>query len=310
MTAGRALRRLAAPTLPVPVLVEGSYELPACIGKRSLVFAISGSGRTDEVNHAAAEAARREARLVMVTTGGWLVDLAESCGAPVVRIPEEVQPARAAFGAVLASLMSVLDEIGLLPEAGRWIETAVAQLDRRRQELARPDNLATRLAARLIGRHVTIQGDAALGVVAAERWKAQINQNARQPASFSAQPNASHNEAVAWDCERTGESPTEAVVLLRHQREDPRVARDMDMLADYLRGKVPVQAVRADGDGRLAILMDLIMIGDFVSLRMAELNGVDPSSMPFISETLKEGLVPPTLSRTAGPKKERSHGAP
>jgi glucose/mannose-6-phosphate isomerase len=228
----------------------------------------------------------------------------------VVRIRAEVQPARVAFGTILASLLSVLDEIGLLPEAGRWIETAVAQLDRRRQELARPDNLATRLAARLIGRHVTIQGDAALGVVAAERWKAQVNQNARQPASFSAQPTASHNEAVAWDCERTGESPTEAVVLVRHQREDPRVARDMDMLADYLRGKVPVQAVRADGDGRLAILMDLIMIGDFVSLRMAELNGVDPSSMPFISETLKEGLVPPTLSRTAGPKKERSHGTP
>jgi hypothetical protein len=43
----------------------------------------------------------------------------------------------------------------------------------------------------------------------------------------------------------------------------------------------------------MAALMDLVMVGDYTSLYLAELNGVDPSSVRFISHTVKEGLVPP-----------------
>jgi hypothetical protein len=39
--------------------------------------------------------------------------------------------------------------------------------------------------------------------------------------------------------------------------------------------------------------MDLMMIGDVASLHVAGLNGVDPSAIAFISETLKDGLTPP-----------------
>src|SRR5262245_22813949 len=99
-TTGQVLRAVGSSTIPVPILVESSYEVPACIGSRSLVFAVSGSGNTDEVNHAAAASAARGARLVVVTTGGWLVDFAQDSGVPLVRIPPEIQPARATLGAV------------------------------------------------------------------------------------------------------------------------------------------------------------------------------------------------------------------
>ena len=58
----------------MPILVESSYEIPACVGAQSLVFAISGSGNTDEVNHTAAASAERGARIAVVTTGGRLAD--------------------------------------------------------------------------------------------------------------------------------------------------------------------------------------------------------------------------------------------
>jgi hypothetical protein len=41
------------------------------------------------------------------------------------------------------------------------------------------------------------------------------------------------------------------------------------------------------------VLMDLVMIGDFTSLHLAAQNGVDPSSIQFISHTVKAGLAPP-----------------
>ena len=292
-TAGQVVRAVGATTIPVPMLVESSYEIPACVGKRSLVFAVSGSGNTDEVNHAAAASLARGARLAAVTSGGWLADFAQDNGAPFVQIPPDIQPARVTFGVVVASLLTMIESVGFLPEARPWLESSVAQLRRRREELRRDDNAAERLAALLAGRHVLCQGDTPIGATAAERWKAQINQNARQAASASEQPNASHNEAVAWDCRNDLTIQRDAAVLLRHEFEDARVSQRMDRLSQYLSGKVQVHSVRGEGDTELAVLMDLAMIGDFTSLHLAELNGVDASSAQFISHTVKEGLAPP-----------------
>jgi glucose/mannose-6-phosphate isomerase len=292
-TAGHVVRAVGATTIPVPMLVESSYEIPGCVGKRSLVFAISGSGNTDEVNHAAAVSAERGARFAVITTGGWLADFAEHHGAPFVQIPPEIQPARVTFGVVVASLLTLLESVGFLPDAGAWLESAAAQLRLRREELRRDGSFAERLAAMLAGRQVLCQGDTPIGATAAERWKAQINQNARQAASASEQPNASHNEAVAWDSRNDLTLERDAAVLLRHGFEDPRVSQRIDRLAHYLSGKVPVHSVRGEGDTALAVLMDLAMIGDYTSLHLAELNSVDASSAPFISHTVKEGLVPP-----------------
>jgi glucose/mannose-6-phosphate isomerase len=292
-SAGDVVRAIGATTIPVPILVESSYEIPACVGNRSLVFAISGSGNTDEVNHAATASVARGARLVAVSVGGWLVDFAQDRGAAVIRIPPEIQPARATFGVVVAAMLAILHDLGFLPEAKLWIESAAAQLRRRREELSREGSIAEHLAAALIGRHVLCQGDTPIGATAAERWKAQINQNARQPASASAQPNASHNEAVAWDCRNDLTLERDAAVFLRHEYEDPRVSQRIDRQAHYLNGKVPVHSVQGQGDTPFAVLMDLAMIGDFTSLHLAGLNGVDPSSVQFISHTVKEGLTPP-----------------
>ncbi|MGE3528544.1 MAG: SIS domain-containing protein [Methyloceanibacter sp.] len=300
-TAGQVVRAVGAPTITVPILVESSYEIPACIGAGSLVFAVSGSGNTDEVNHGAAECVARGAKLVAISTAGWLIDFAEERALPIVRIPPEIKPARATFGVVVGALLAALEQVGALPEAGASLASAVAQLRGREPELRRPGNLAERLASDLAGRHVLCQGDTPLGATAAERWKAQINQNARQAASVSEQPNASHNEAVAWDCRNDLTMAREAAVLLRHAYENPRVGKRMDLLARYLDGKVPVHSVHGEGATPLAALMDLIMIGDFTSLHLAVRNGVDPFAVRFISETVKEGMTPP------GPKPPGSH---
>jgi hypothetical protein len=59
--------------------------------------------------------------------------------------------------------------------------------------------------------------------------------------------------------------------------------------------------VQGEGDTPFAALMALVMIGDVTSLHLAELNGVDPSSVQFISQTVKEGLAPPKRGKPAGP---------
>lgn len=59
--------------------------------------------------------------------------------------------------------------------------------------------------------------------------------------------------------------------------------------------------MHGEGDTRFAVQMDRVMIGDFTSLHLAELNGIDPSAVSSISDTVKEGLKAPKLRKQIGP---------
>ena len=48
--------------------------------------------------------------------------------------------------------------------------------------------------------------------------------------------------------------------------------------------------VRAQGEGDLAQLFDLALIGDFVSLHLADRDGVDPGPVPILGQ-MKEYLA-------------------
>ena len=149
--AGDVLVATAAPFMPVPVTVQKSYELPAFVGEGSLVFAISFSGNTEETVEAATDAAVQGAKVVVVSSGGQLVELAGSWGAPVVRVPKNIPQPRAAIGALAIPPIAILEEMGLFPGAGQWITYAIDQLKRRRDELQTPGNAAEKLAENSVG---------------------------------------------------------------------------------------------------------------------------------------------------------------
>jgi len=112
---GDVLRAVASPLLPVPVTVVKSYECPHFVGESSLVFAVSCSGETEETIEAASDAARARAKMVVVTRGGELANLAGAWRAPLIRVPD-VPWSRAAFGSTTVPLFVVLWRMGLVPE--------------------------------------------------------------------------------------------------------------------------------------------------------------------------------------------------
>ena len=80
-------------------------------------------------------------------------------------------------------------------------------------------------------------------------------------------------------------------VSLRHDSEHPQVGRRFELVGEIMREVVAdVIEVRAAGDGDLAQLFDLILIGDYVSLWMAVQAGVDPGPVSVLVE-LKEALA-------------------
>jgi glucose/mannose-6-phosphate isomerase len=68
------------------------------------------------------------------------------------------------------------------------------------------------------------------------------------------------------------------------------VARRFELVAEVLREVVAdILEVRASGEGDLAQLFDLAIMGDFVSLHLAGHEGIDPGPIPVLTD-LKEHL--------------------
>jgi glucose/mannose-6-phosphate isomerase len=67
-----------------------------------------------------------------------------------------------------------------------------------------------------------------------------------------------------------------------------------------------IEEVQAEGDGELAQLLDLVMIGDFTSIHLALQAGVDPGPIPAIDH------IKQALATSAGERRrsEDTEGAP
>ena len=288
--AGDVMVSVAGPFLPVPVTVVKSYAPPDFVGHGSLVFAMSFSGDTEETVEAAGEAAAAGARLVVVTSGGELARLAGEWGAPVVPVPGDIPQPRAALGAMAIPPLIVLEEIGLFPGASQWVALAVDQISRRRDGLVRSGNVAEEIARHLQRTIPLVYGAHGLGATAALRWKTQVNENAKSPAFWATYPELCHNEVAGWGQNGDVTRQVMSVVNLRHEAEHPQVQRRFDLVTELLREVVAdVVEVRAEGEGDLAQLLDLVIVGDFVSLYLAAAEGIDPGPVPVLVD-LKASL--------------------
>jgi glucose/mannose-6-phosphate isomerase len=291
--AGDIVAAVAGPFMPVPVVVAKSYELPAFVGEGTLVFAVSFSGDTEETVEATSEAAVQGAKVVVVSGGGELTRLGEAWGSPMVAVPDDIPQPRAAVGALAVPPLIVLEQIGLFPGARKWVDEAVRCLASRRDVLKGDDTVVTDLARR-IGRTIPlIYGGGSLGAVAAQRWKTQMNENAKVPAFWNAQPELCHNEIAGWG--QHGDLTRQAITLigLRHDFEHPQVMRRFELVFGMVDEVVAgIAQIQAQGDGQLAQLLDLILVGDLTSLHLALNEGIDPGPAPALDEikiALKEG---------------------
>jgi glucose/mannose-6-phosphate isomerase len=201
---------------------------------------------------------------------------------------------RLALGALVAPLFVVLFRMGMLPEAHAGLLRAQQQIARRRDQCkpdADPARNPARELARKIGRTIPIvYGSGGLGGVAALRWKQSVNENAKAPAFWNEYPELDHNEVSGWGQHGDVTRQVFSLIQLRHGLEHPRLERRAVATREMIEEALSqVLTVDAEGEGRLAQLLDLITIGDWTSYYLALDNDVDPGPIDAISQ-LKASL--------------------
>ena len=269
-----------------------SYGRPGWAGHaRPLVVIVSHSGDTEEALSAAEEAGRLGLDRAAVTTGGRLAALAAEAGFPVVVTPAVAQP-RAAVGYLTGAVLRLLEAAGVVPVQSAGLREAADVVERLLGGGAGAAvALAEDLAAALYRRLVVVYGAEGVPAVAAYRWKTQINENGKAIAYSSSFPELDHNEIEAWAAYPDLARDRVGLVWLHDPAEDPHLARRAQVSRRLVEGRVGLAGeVHAQGEGILARLFSLTVVGDLVAVALAERAGVDPVKVEVIA-ALKEQLA-------------------
>jgi glucose/mannose-6-phosphate isomerase len=249
-----------------PLLTVRGYGLPSWLTPEWTVLCSSYSGNTEETLACFAAAEALGARRLVASTGGELVDGAREAGVPVIGLPGILQP-RAAVAYMLTIAAEVAALAGAAPRLRTEIDAAAAFLSERSEDL---QVRAAEIAAQLEGSVPVVLG-ADLTAPVARRWKAQVNENAKLPAFFSELPEANHNELCGWSGDAF------AAVLLEDSDQHPRVRRRFELTGEAISDAgASIVRLETEGETRTARLLWATMLGDLVSVALAEARGVDP----------------------------------
>jgi len=250
------------------------------LGQDGLFVAVSYSGNTEETLSAFSLALKRGCRTLGITSGGALAGLAARHGVPTILIPGGLPP-RAALGYLFVSLLVALERLGLCRSYSKDLSEAVGLAASRRDEWHRQ---ARRLASKLVDRLPLVYSTSRLLDPVAERWRCQINENAKVMCHSSFFPEHNHNEIVGMG-EPRFMAKKSVLIGLFDKSTHPRTAlRWRHVLAVTRGGYERVIELRSEGRSRLARMLSLVMLGDLVSCELARLRGVDPMPVTRIDE--------------------------
>jgi glucose/mannose-6-phosphate isomerase len=289
--AGDFVAALAAPG-PGRVAVHKGYgPLPGWAQDRKpLLIAISFSGNTEETLDIVGHAVQADLPIITLTTGGELGRITTERDLPSIAIPDGVQP-RAAVGLLFGAVSRVASAAGVIADQASALVEAADAADRATTEGSPAWRLAGEISQRLAGRIPIIYGGGPISGAVAQRWKTQINENAKTPAWWSVLPELDHNELVGWEAMPQLTRESLGIVALTDLADHPRVRDRLAHSRALTEAVVPwVAEVAAEGDTPLARLVSLVVMGDLVSLMLAETAGVDPVPVDTI-EKLKKLLT-------------------
>ena len=259
-----------------PVDVLRANRLPAYASNGALIIVVSYSGNTREMIDLYRDCRTKGCSVIAVTSGGRLADMAEADGNPLIRIRGGFTP-RSDIGIVIGYVASIIDKncgTSFMKGYVDAMSSAISYSDAL-ADTCNPENEAMRIAHLLTSRIPFIYSMDGMSCVA-NRWKCQINENAKIPAACGTFPEFNHNSLEGW-CGNVSNIPI-PIFIGPHDKFVDSAASIMEESGN------PMVFIDIPGDSEVDRLVNGIILGDYVSLYLADLMKRDASPVPAITE--------------------------
>jgi len=293
---GEILKDWLRDELAIPIEVCRDYILPAYVNEKTLVFANSYSGNTEETLTAFNSALNRKCMVLAVTSGGQLEKLCKEQKVSYVKIPSGLQP-RVAVSYLFFSLPVLLEQLGIITNIEHELYDAIAVIEGVVKENASSvpfkDNNAKQLASKLVNCIPVIYGFRQYTSIA-HRLKAQFNENSKLHSKSDVFPELNHNETVGYEAP-DALNKKHSVLLIRDPEEPEEIRARIETTTKLVfnRAKIVLE-IMARGDSKLAKMLSVMFTGDYISVYLAILQNIDPTPVKII-EKVKNKLAKKTV---------------
>lgn len=268
----------------VPYLIGKGYSVPAFVDKNTLAICSSYSGNTEETLHAYDKISKTGAKLVVVSSGGKLIELAKKDGVDFIQIPTGWPSPRACLGYSLVQQLFILNKLELIGESA--INKVKSSADLIKFDSDEIKATAKGVAEKIYDKIPIIYTTDRMEAVAV-RLRQQINENAKMLCWHHVIPEMNHNELVGW----TSRDERLAVLYLRNKDDLKRNQVRMDINKEII-GKYTktIIEIYSKGNSLVEKAIYFVHLGDWISWYLSELREVDAMEIKVI-DYLKSELA-------------------
>lgn len=284
--ASHIIKNLYKSELKVPFDVVSHYDLPNYVNENTLVILASYSGTTEETLASAKQAMAKNAKIMVITGGGPLADLANSNNWPMYKIDPKYNPSnqpRLAIGYAVVGQLVLLAKAGVLPDQNSELINLTSHLKAMCSELSPEvaDNIAKNYTFSIYDKHIILVGAEHL-IGAAHVFNNQLNENAKVLTSEWHLPEFNHHYMEALSFPKLAKDSTVFFFFnsaLYHERVQKRVLLTKNLVEQK---GYETQIFLATSKSKLEQVLEVIQLGEFVAAYLPMLYGIDPSAIPNV----------------------------
>lgn len=263
-------------TANIPYLVGKGYDIPAFVGPNTIGIASSYSGNTEETLRCYKQMKEAGARIIVVSSGGKLIEMAKEDGYDYVQVPDNWPSPRACLGYSVIAQMHIMHKLGYV--AKDQLNEVLKAATLLRKDSDEIKNKAEKIAHFMHGKLPIIYATDRMTPVAV-RFRQQLNENAKMLCWHHVIPEMNHNELVGW----RDKNNDLAVIYFRSKddfgRNQVRIDINKEIISNYTD---TIIEVFAKGDSLIEQSFYLVHLGDWISWYMSQLRGMDAVEVKVI----------------------------
>jgi len=267
----------------IPISVCRAYNLPTYVDENTLFLAISYSGETRETLNMLEEANKRRAMVATVSSGGSMLATSLAKRIPHLKVTSGLPP-RVALPELLAAALFALGKTALSEETEtilRSVSRAVAtEIRLIKSDTPTNDNKAKQMAERLHDRLPLLLGPEER-VSVLRRFKNELNENSKMSALYMCLPECYHDDIEGLESLSRLASVQPVLLSTGETGLQPKTIESLYALMREL-GFPPIMTFQGHGEDVLSELLTAITFGDFVSVYLALLRRIDPTTLLLI----------------------------
>lgn len=280
---GSIVSELVINEAKTPISITKGYFIPAYVNENTLVIISSYSGNTEETINCMELAMAKNAKIASITSGGKILEVSKAKGFDHIVVPGGMSP-RACVGYSLTQLFFILNFFDIIGNKfKKELEASIKLIDAEENNIITE---ATTIAKKLVGKipviYATTNNE---GIII--RFRQQINENAKMLCWHQIIPEMNHNELVGW----TEKNETLSVLFFLDKDEYTRNIARVDMNKEVIKKYTSsITEIYSKGNSAIEKAIYFIHLGDWISVVLAELRGVDAIEVNVINH-LKSALA-------------------